>query len=129
MSTAASSQSTPPNGTSPERTYRRRSVAPPVDVYENADELLVVADVPGVTSEAIALTIENDTLTLKAHQPHADEEPTAIVRELGQTSFEASFRIPAGIDVDKIVAETKNGTVVVRLPKSERVKARAIVVR
>ena len=48
------------------RAYERRVVAPPVDVLENADELLIVADVPGVPGDGIDLLVENGTLTLRA---------------------------------------------------------------
>jgi HSP20 family molecular chaperone IbpA len=117
------------NGTAPAKAYQRRAVAPPVDVFENADELLIVADVPGVPGEGIDLRVENDTLTLTARRPEAKEEPPALAREYEEVDFATSFRIPAGIDTPSITAETKNGTLVVRLPKAAAVKARKIVVR
>jgi HSP20 family molecular chaperone IbpA len=118
------------NGSTAAQTYQRRAVAPPVDVFENADELLIVADVPGVPNDGIDLRIENDTLTLRAKR---DEKLTttspALVREYDDVDFAATYRIPAGIDQTGIAAETKNGTLVVRLPKAASVKARKIVVR
>lgn len=95
--------------------YQRRTAAPPVDVFENADELLIVADVPGVSSDGIDLRVENGTLTLTARREDLD--------------FRATYRIPAGIDTSAIAAETKNGTLVVHLPKAAAVKARKIFVR
>lgn len=118
------------NGGTPGKAYQRRTVAPPVDVFENADELLIVADVPGVPNDGIELGVENDTLTLTARRgpPGAGDSP-ALAREYDDTDFVATYRIPAGIDVTSITAETRNGTLVVRLPKAAAAKARKIVVR
>jgi HSP20 family molecular chaperone IbpA len=118
------------NGTTHAKAYQRRTAAPPVDLFENADELLVVADVPGVPNDGIDLRVENDTLTLTARRPDpTGPEWPALVREYDEVDFTASFRIPAGIDATGITAETKSGTLVVRLPKAAAAKARKIVVR
>ncbi len=117
------------NGSSSAKAYRHHAVAPPVDVFENADELLIVADVPGVRADGIDLRFENDTLTLEAkRQPGGDESP-ALAREYDEVDFATRFRIPAGIDTAAITAETMNGTLVVRLPKAAAAKARKITVR
>jgi HSP20 family protein len=117
------------NGTVPTRSYHRRAVAPPVDVFENADELLIVADVPGVPNDGIDLRVENDTLTLEARRGAPGKESPALLREYDEVDFAATFRIPAGIDTAAISAETRKGTVVVRLPKAAAAKSRTIVVR
>jgi HSP20 family protein len=117
------------NGSVAARAYQRRAVAPPVDVFENADELLIVADVPGVASDGINLQVENDTLTLQAKRPVEGETAPALVREYDEVDFATTFRIPAGIDAAAIVAETKKGTLVVRLPKMAAAKARKVQVR
>jgi HSP20 family molecular chaperone IbpA len=103
-----------------------RAVSPAVDVFENADEILVIADVPGVPSEAIDVRVEDGTLTLQTKRP-ADGE-RAIHRELDGVDYARSFRIPAGIDAAGITAETKRGTLLVRLPKSAAAKPRKIAV-
>lgn len=117
------------NGLSHARAYRRREIAPPVDVFENADELLIVADVPGVTNDGVDLTFENDVLTLLARRPAPKEEAPALAREYEECDFAATYRIPAGIDTSAITAETRNGTLFVRLPKMATAKSRKIVVR
>lgn len=116
------------NGTAPAKAYHRRAAAPSVDVFENADELLIVADVPGVPNDGIDLQVQDGTLTLTARRIDLNESP-ALVREYDETDFVATFRIPAGIDTTAIAAETKNGTLLVRLPKAAAVKPRKIVVR
>jgi HSP20 family protein len=116
------------NGSVPSRAVQRRAVAPPVDVFESADELLIIADVPGVPPEGIDLRVENDTLTLQARRPATTDESPALVREYDAVDFATTFRIPAGIDTTSIAAETKNGTLVVRLPKAAAAKPRKIAV-
>ncbi len=106
------------NGTQRDKQYYARAITPPVDVFENADELLLVADVPGVPGSGIDVRVENGTLTLEAKRS-ADPE----------VEFARSFRIPPGVDVAGINAEVKNGTVVVRLPKVAAARARKIAVR
>jgi HSP20 family molecular chaperone IbpA len=109
------------NGTAPAKAYHRRAAAPSVDVFENADELLIIADVPGVPNDGIDLQVQDGTLTLTARRLDLNESP-ALVREYDETDFVATFRIPAGIDTTAIAAETKNGTLLVRLPKAAAVK-------
>jgi HSP20 family molecular chaperone IbpA len=118
------------NGSASAKAYHRRAVAPPVDVFENADELLLVADLPGVSSNGLDLRFENDTLTLEAKRPApAKDESPALLREYEEVDFATTFRIPAGIDTAAISAETKNGALIVHLPKSPSARARKITVR
>ncbi|HXX68115.1 MAG TPA: Hsp20/alpha crystallin family protein [Polyangiaceae bacterium] len=126
MSDEAAVQGT--NGSLRTRNPFQRSVAPPVDVFENGDEVLLVADVPGVPGEAIDIRVDSDTLTLEAKRQPADASP-ALAREYDERSFVRTFRIPAGIDAANIRAEAKRGTVVVRLPKAAAAKPRKIAVR
>jgi HSP20 family molecular chaperone IbpA len=106
----------------------RRVVAPAVDVFENDHEVLVVADVPGVSEDAFEVQVENDKLTIETKR-HAVNDARALGREYEEVDYARSFRIPAGIDAPKVSAELKNGTLTVHLPKSEAVKARRISVR
>lgn len=117
------------NSPSSPRAYPVRRVAPPIDVFESADELLIVADVPGVSGEGIDLRIENGTLTLAAKRGQPRDESPALVREYEPADFEASFRVPAGIDTGAIAAEVKHGTLSVRLPKAAAAKPRRISVQ
>jgi HSP20 family protein len=111
------------------KVHRSRTTAPHVDVFENADELLVVADVPGVRSDGIELRVENDTLTLEARNTPENDPGPALAREYEPVSFAARFRIPAGIDASAVTAETRNGTLTVRLPKAAAAKPRRVAVR
>jgi len=105
--------------------------APLFDVFENAEELLIVADVPGVQPEGIDLRVENDTLLLAARRAaRAESDPgPALAREYVELDFATRFRIPAGIDAASVTAETKNGTLSIRLPKAAAAKPRKVAVR
>jgi HSP20 family molecular chaperone IbpA len=111
-----------------QRPRQRRVAAPDVDVFENADEVLVVADIPGVPGEAVDIRVENDTLTIEARQGAPGEAP-ALAREYEPVDYARAFRIPAGIDGTGVRAEAKGGTVVVHLPKAAASKSRKIAVQ
>jgi HSP20 family molecular chaperone IbpA len=104
------------NGFHPARAFHRTSALPPLDVYENKDELLVVVDVPGVSADALKIEVEGDALKFEA-------------RATGTRTYERTLKIPQGIDATRITAETKNGTVVIHMPKLEQAKPRRILVK
>jgi len=106
------------NGTAHEKAFRRRTFTPPVDVYENGEEILIVADVPGVAPEQLSVVFENETLTLSAQRT-----------DKGDVRYERSFRVPPTVDTTQVSAEAKNGTVVIHLPKTPRAKPRQIPIR
>jgi HSP20 family protein len=107
---------------------RRPTIAPPVDVYESADELLLVADLPGVLSDALDVHVNNGELLLEARRDVPVEGRGGDL-EFGDCNFQRRFTVPAGIDVGRINAELKDGLLRLRLPKSEGLKPRKIEVR
>lgn len=128
MSTETTTQ-TQKNGTPPEKAYRRRAFSPPVDVYENQDEILIVADLPGVSSEDVSLEVEKDTLTLTAKGKAPQEAARPVALEFAAVDYQRSFRLPPGVDASRIAAETHRGTLLVRLPKVEEAKPRKVLVK
>ena len=115
------------NGTTQSRQYVQRAALPPVDVFENADEVLLVADLPGRT-ERVGRRARRERRAEPPGQARPETGGTAVAREYEVVDFARTFRIPAGIDTANIVAEAKNGTVLVRLPKIAAVKPRKIAV-
>lgn len=101
-----------------ERTYARRERVPPVDIYENEHELLLVADVPGVTSENLNLRIEPPELRFEGRTQ--GEEPVTWVR-----AFNIDERIAAG----EVTAELKNGVLTIHLPKAAQSKPRKVEIK
>lgn len=104
------------NGTHEASRYAKTKELPPIDVYENKDEILVVADVPGATSERLSVHVDGKTLRFEAKV----DETRAFVR---------SLQIPEGIDEAAITAETKRGLLVIRMPKLPERKPRQIPVK
>lgn len=113
-----------------ERTRDRRTYTPNVDIIETADEFLVVADMPGVTANAIDIRYEQGVLTIHGTvEPRQDERCTNyLLQEYGVGDYYRSFRLSEEIDPNKIEAHLKDGVMELRLPKSEASKPRKITV-
>jgi len=111
-----------------------RPWAPPVDIYETENELVLKADLPDVDLEDIDVRVENQTLTIagerKFEAPQQDGDGNKgyhrIERSYG--NFVRSFGVPQTFDTEKIAAAFKNGVLTVTLPKKEAAKPRQIKV-
>jgi HSP20 family protein len=101
-----------------EQTRTVRELVPAVDIYENEQELLVVADVPGVSPEGLELRIEPPELRIKGST--AFDESTVYYR---------AFRIDERIASERVSAELKDGVLTVHLPKAEKARPRKVDVR
>jgi len=111
-----------------ENVSERPTMRPPVDIYENREEYLVVADLPGVGSDALEINLDADRLTLTGKTPH--ETPGEVVeREYRLFDYSRTFQLPNVVDRAKVSAELKNGVLTLHLPKVEAVKPRRIEVR
>jgi len=117
-----------PRTTRPEAFERTPTVAARVDVFENANEVLVLADLPGIDKDSLVVRLENETLYVEGKTATKGGEG-AFYREFRPTSYERAFRVPLGIDTAAISAELKNGVVTVHLPKSEQRKPKQIKVK
>jgi len=105
-----------------EKLAERPTYAPPVDIFENKDEILILADVPGVVTDGLTINLDRDQLTIDAHRA----SPRA-----GQEAFDyrRTFVVPRGIDADKIAASLQNGVLRLTLPKPAALKPRQIEVK
>jgi HSP20 family molecular chaperone IbpA len=102
-------------------------VAPDVDIYINDDEVLLIADLPGVDKKDLVINLEDNTLTIEGHFDHSFTEPL-LRREFESIDYRRVFTLPKGIDTEKAVAEYKLGVLQLHLPKSAAVKPRQIKV-
>lgn len=109
-----------------EQTRERPLVTPAVDIYENADEILLVADLPGVSREAVTIDLNKDRLTLTARR--APARPNTPEAEFGAFDYYRAFVVPPGLDAERIAAELRQGVLRVHLPKSAALKPRRIEV-
>jgi HSP20 family protein len=108
---------------------QRGSWVPPVDIYEtDGHDLIIKAELPDMTREAIEVTVENNTLTLKGTKnPPVDVKEDQFRRsERHYGAFIRSFTLPNTVDASKVAAEYRNGVLTVRLPYREEAKPRTI---
>jgi HSP20 family molecular chaperone IbpA len=106
----------------------RLAVRPRVDVFENEAEYLVVADVPGVTKDAIDVRFHDGELRLEARRG-AGATGQALAQEYRAADYVRAFTMPEGVDAEKIDAELANGVLKVHLPKSAAKRPRRIDIR
>lgn len=111
-----------------EKTRDIYEATPAVDIYENEDEILLHADMPGVLKEDIAVDIDNGTLSISGIRK-LTAEGLATYEEFSNVEYVRSFSVPQTIDVEKVEAELKNGVLRLHLPKSEAAKPRQIEIK
>lgn len=114
--------------TTPELTRHIRAIRPLVDIYENDDELLLHADMPGVEKENITVNIENGKLSLTGLRK-MEEAGATQWEEFSEVEYRRTFSVPQTIDVNKVKAELKEGVLRLHLPKSEAAKPRQIEIK
>jgi HSP20 family molecular chaperone IbpA len=101
-----------------------------VDIYELPGELVVVADMPGLVSNAIDVRFENGTLTIYGKVPDRQREGTRYLwQESGIGDFSRSFPVSEMVDASAIHAEYDQGQLTLHLPKVEAAKSRKIAVK
>ena len=104
---------------------------PAVDVYEEKDEIVVKAELPGMEKNDIEVNISDSELTLKGEKKKEEkiEEEDYFRCERSYGSFVRSVELPTGVQADKVKASFKNGILEVRLPKTEEAKTKEIKVK
>lgn len=103
---------------------------PNVDILEQADELVVLADVPGASGDTIDVDFEDGTLTIHAPvEPRQEEDQDYLVREYGTGDYHRSFHVSEAVDAEKITAEYADGVLTLHLPKASAARPRKIAVR
>ena len=108
-----------------EHTRSGRYYRPNVDILERDDELTVLADIPGTTSDDIDIQFEDGQLSIFARvRPRQGEETHYLAREYGIGDYYRSFRVSEAIDAAKINAEYADGVLTLHLPKAEAIKPR-----
>ena len=114
-----------------EDTGFRGNWTPAVDIFETDNhDLVLKAELPGMTRDEIEVVVENGTLVLKGQKKFDEtvkqEHYRRIERSYGQ--FYRSFTLPNTVDASKVAADYKNGILTVKLPFREEAKPRTISV-
>jgi HSP20 family protein len=110
---------------------RTRPWAPPVDIVETENELMLKADVPGVELKDIDIQLENGTLTVKGERKLDKEEKNKGFHrmERSYSSFVRIFTVPDTVDSERVKAAYEAGVLTITLPKKEIAKPKAIKVQ
>lgn len=113
-----------------ERTRCGCHYRPNADILERADELIVLADVPGATGEKIDVGFEDGLLSIHAQvKPRQEDNTDYLVREYGVGDYYRRFHVSEAIDAGRISAKYADGVLTLHLPKAESTKPRKIDVR
>jgi HSP20 family protein len=104
---------------------------PACDIYEDGEEIVVRAELAGVEPGDVELRFENGVLTLKGERKLEKEDRRENYHrlELSYGTFTRAFSMPATIDAEKIRAESKQGVLVIHLPKKPEAKPKSIQVK
>jgi len=112
-----------------ERTRSRRCFVPRADIYENDQEIIVVADIPGANENTIDITLDKNILSINAFiEPVRSNGYEIAYTEYEEGDYQRSFRLSDEIDRDKIEAAVSEGVLRLRLPKSQGTKTKKITV-
>jgi len=105
-------------------------LTPPVDIFEDAEALTVLADMPGVAPGHLTIDLHEGVLTITGHAaaPEGANE-ILVLQEYQAGTFQRSFTLSEAIDQARIQATLKNGVLRLRLPKAERAKPRQIAIQ
>lgn len=102
--------------------------APALDLYEDRDELVVKADLPGMKKEDISISLNGDVLTISGERKIERKSGAADAcrAERFEGRFSRAFSLPATVKADKITAAYADGILSVTLPKAEEAKPKQI---
>ena len=104
------------------------SWAPALDVKETKENIVVTAEIPGLSAKEVEVTLSGDMLTIKGEKRQEKEEKEEsyhlIERRYG--SFSRSIRLTTDVDSKNIKASHKEGVLTISLPKSEKAKEKQI---
>ena len=103
---------------------------PAVEITEKADELMLTAELPGMTKEDVELFVENNVLTLRGEKKQEwsedDKDRKVHLWERTYGTFTRSFTLPREVEAEKIRAEFLDGVLKLHLPKTEKAMGRKI---
>ncbi|MFA5353054.1 MAG: Hsp20/alpha crystallin family protein [Thermodesulfovibrionales bacterium] len=98
--------------------------SPHVDIFEEGDDVVIKAEIPGMKKEDLDVSLTEDTITLSGEKKSEEKVEKKNYHRLERSygSFSRSFRLPEGVQTDKAKAGFKDGVLEIRLPKSEEAK-------
>lgn len=118
----------------PDRWFRTDELeirAPVVDLFEEKDDIVVKAELPGMTKDDVEVNLTDHTLTIKGEKKKQEEirEENYFRSERSYGSILRTLELPKEVHADKVKASFKNGILEVRLPKTEEAKSKKTKVK
>lgn len=112
------------------RAFVRPSPFPALNIWEDGDNLMAEAEVPGLKLDDVEILVEGDELTIKGkfNTPEL-EEASYLRRERVVGEFSRTITLPRTVNSERVEATLKDGVLTIKLPKAEEAKARKITVR
>ncbi len=108
---------------------RERTWAPVVDVYEDADSIVLQAELPGMTREEIDIELTSESLTIRGERKFLPEEGKNYVRvERPYGPFARTFAVNTPINMQGVKASYKDGVLEIVVPKSEDTRPKKVEV-
>lgn len=107
-----------------------RNWTPSADLYEDDGNFVIKAELPGVDKKNIHVDVQDNVLILKGERTDDKEvkEDNFYRKEISYGSFERSFALPDGVDVEKIKADYNDGVIKITIPKPENKQPKKIAV-
>ena len=96
---------------------RSTTWSPPTDVYETEQNCVIKVEVAGMRDEDFEVAFENNILMIRGHRPDRNEKRAYHQMEIRFGRFEIAVEIPVVVDIEKAIAEYKDGFLVIILPK------------
>ncbi|EGV16660.1 Hsp20/alpha crystallin family protein [Thiocapsa marina] len=105
------------------------ALLPPVDIYEDAAGITLVADLPGVSRERLCVQVDKDTLLIEGEAAiEMPSEMEALYADLRTTRFRRSFTLSRELQADQIEAQMQDGVLTLKVPKRAELQPRKIQV-
>ena len=105
----------------------------PLDVIQNADDVLIKASIPGVNPVDINVTVENSMVTIETKLDNnacdSDNNENYLIKERRNDKFYRRLRIPEIVDLDRVESSYDQGVLTIRFPKLETKKAKKIEIK
>jgi HSP20 family protein len=107
-----------------------RGTFPPINVYDQGEKSVLVAEVPGIDPNKVEVTVLDDTVTVSGER-FADTEKDSRVyrRERAVGEFTRTVTLPDSVNPDTVTAEYKDGVLRITMEKAEATKARQIPIK
>ena len=102
---------------------------PAVDIYESENEIVLLADMPGVAPGDVDVDLRDNQLTLLGKVTLEEKHEQILLQEYGVGDFYRQFTLSSRIDQGKIEASMKDGVLTLTLPKAEVAKPKKVVVK